>query len=180
MKQLSCLTVLAVLSMSGSAYATGCVADAEGIRHLYPGSWPSWTTRMEGHKGEKCWFPASSKGDKKWDPKYEDKTPEVEFPHMKVSKKDKRAKEALKKVVVVPEKVAVKTQLYTTTALAAPTPPQTTGTARVHTDHMDRQLSPAEAAYICETATKMRVTDWEQIAFDNYAMSLRHRLTQSR
>jgi hypothetical protein len=35
-----------------------CLPSAEAVRQQYPGSWASWTTRAEGHKGERCWFPA--------------------------------------------------------------------------------------------------------------------------
>jgi hypothetical protein len=35
-----------------------CLPSAEAVRQQYPGSWASWTTRVAGHKGERCWFPA--------------------------------------------------------------------------------------------------------------------------
>jgi len=38
-----------------------CFADAYGVRRHSPEAWPSWTLRMPGHAGEKCWF-ASSRG----------------------------------------------------------------------------------------------------------------------
>jgi hypothetical protein len=34
-----------------------CFADAYGVRRHSPKSWPQYTLRMAGHKGERCWYP---------------------------------------------------------------------------------------------------------------------------
>jgi len=39
--------------------ATPCLPSASAVRQDYPGAWPSWTLRAEGHEGVKCWFPAT-------------------------------------------------------------------------------------------------------------------------
>src|ERR1700720_2901900 len=44
---------------SDSAAATSaCLRSAESVKHAFPHSWPSWTKRESGHKGERCWFPS--------------------------------------------------------------------------------------------------------------------------
>jgi hypothetical protein len=63
-----CLLLLAA-SLAMAEKPSVCFADAEGVRRHSPESWPSWTKRMEGHKGEKCWFAG-----KKGTPKYEGRT----------------------------------------------------------------------------------------------------------
>ncbi len=45
-----------VLALTDPAHAATCFADAQGVRHVNPQAWPSWTRRMEGHRGEKCWI----------------------------------------------------------------------------------------------------------------------------
>src|SRR5882672_2004568 len=60
-----------------------CFADEYGVRRHSPGSHPSYTFNMPGHKKQKCWFPAT-KDDKKWHPtrsasKHEDTKPVKEF-----------------------------------------------------------------------------------------------------
>jgi hypothetical protein len=39
--------------------AAQCLGSAASVREEYPGTWPSWTMRMAGHKGAKCWYPAT-------------------------------------------------------------------------------------------------------------------------
>src|SRR5258708_7133664 len=34
-----------------------CFADAYGVWRHTPGSWAGWTRQMEGHVGEKCYYP---------------------------------------------------------------------------------------------------------------------------
>jgi hypothetical protein len=41
------------------AAATPCLPSASAVRQDYPGAWPSWTLRAEGHEGVKCWYPAT-------------------------------------------------------------------------------------------------------------------------
>jgi hypothetical protein len=39
--------------------ASQCLSSAAAVRQEYPGAWPSWTLRAPGHKGARCWFPAT-------------------------------------------------------------------------------------------------------------------------
>jgi hypothetical protein len=50
----------ALVPLSSSARASPCLSSAAAARQEHPGSWPSWTTRAEGHEGVKCWFPTTS------------------------------------------------------------------------------------------------------------------------
>lgn len=50
-----------LLMLIASASADVCFADAYGVRRHSPDAWPSWTYRMSGHKGERCYY-ASTKG----------------------------------------------------------------------------------------------------------------------
>jgi hypothetical protein len=45
-------------SMEDVSASAQCLPSAEAVRQQYPGSWASWTTHAQNHKGEKCWFPA--------------------------------------------------------------------------------------------------------------------------
>jgi hypothetical protein len=50
------MVLVAWVSLAG---ASPCLPSASAVRQDYPGSWPSWTLRAEGHEGVKCWYPAS-------------------------------------------------------------------------------------------------------------------------
>ena len=41
------------------AAATPCLPSASAVRQDYPGAWPYWTLRAEGHEGVKCWYPVT-------------------------------------------------------------------------------------------------------------------------
>ncbi len=36
-----------------------CFADAYGVWRHTPGSWAGWTRQMDGHVGEKCYYPTA-------------------------------------------------------------------------------------------------------------------------
>jgi hypothetical protein len=55
------VVILFVTAVSSAAAASQCLHSAQAVKHAFPGSWPSWTGRQAGHKGEHCWFPASVK-----------------------------------------------------------------------------------------------------------------------
>ena len=56
---ISWLAVLALLILANASHAETCFADAYGVRRHSPDAWPSWTLRMPGHEGEKCWYPTA-------------------------------------------------------------------------------------------------------------------------
>src|SRR5713226_8429785 len=67
-KLLLSVIFLLISGMSEPVQATNdqvCFADAYGVSRHSPGSYPSYTYLMPGHKNQKCWFPAT-KDDKKW------------------------------------------------------------------------------------------------------------------
>jgi hypothetical protein len=39
--------------------ASPCLPSASAVRREYQGAWPSWTLRVRGHEGDKCWYPAT-------------------------------------------------------------------------------------------------------------------------
>jgi hypothetical protein len=41
-----------------SRYDSRCYLSASAVRQNYPGGRPSWTMRVPGHEGSKCWYPA--------------------------------------------------------------------------------------------------------------------------
>lgn len=143
-------TVLAVVTfvcMASSATAATCISDPEGVRHLYPTSYPSWTDKMPGHKNEKCWFPAPDRWHKKWDPKFQDKMPEVVFEHLKTSKVKsiKELKQSVAKIMPTDIKQNVTTQQMIYTVSITPS---------IEEIFMfDKQLSPNEAVEICNLAS---------------------------
>jgi hypothetical protein len=49
----------ALVCWASFASATPCLPSATAVRQDYPGAWPSWTLRAEGHEGVKCWYPAT-------------------------------------------------------------------------------------------------------------------------
>jgi hypothetical protein len=57
MKKLLLIAVLLVIP--NAAKAETCFAEARDLKHVHPEAWPSYTHHMEGHKNEKCWFPAT-------------------------------------------------------------------------------------------------------------------------
>jgi hypothetical protein len=50
---------LLALIASGSAHAAECFSSLEAVRKADPGAWPSWTLRMPGHEGTRCWYPGT-------------------------------------------------------------------------------------------------------------------------
>jgi len=36
-----------------------CFASASAVRQDHPEAWPSWTLRVLGHEGTKCWYPTT-------------------------------------------------------------------------------------------------------------------------
>jgi hypothetical protein len=51
--------IAAGILFSDSAAATSvCLRSETAVKHAFPHSWPSWTKRESGHKGERCWFPS--------------------------------------------------------------------------------------------------------------------------
>jgi hypothetical protein len=53
------LCSVALACWASLASATLCLPSASAVREGYPGAWPSWTLRAEGHEGAKCWYPAT-------------------------------------------------------------------------------------------------------------------------
>lgn len=54
-----CIAGLIACVLVTCARADVCFADADGVRRHSPGAWPSYTLRMPGHKGGKCWYPTT-------------------------------------------------------------------------------------------------------------------------
>jgi hypothetical protein len=71
MRKAALVITTALLTIPSIAGATPCVSSSDAIRHQFPGAWPSYTRQLDGHKGKLCWFPAVSRHDKRYDPKYE-------------------------------------------------------------------------------------------------------------
>src|SRR5215472_14404150 len=46
-------------SLEDVSASSQCLSSAEAVRQEYPGAWPSWTMQTPGHKGVKCWYPAT-------------------------------------------------------------------------------------------------------------------------
>jgi hypothetical protein len=42
---------------NGKSYGAECYHSAPAVRADHPGAWPSWSQRLSGHAGQKCWFP---------------------------------------------------------------------------------------------------------------------------
>jgi hypothetical protein len=40
-------------------YGSTCYTSASAVRQNHPGGRPSWTMRVPGHEGTKCWYPAT-------------------------------------------------------------------------------------------------------------------------
>ena len=55
---LTCSSALVVRSIE-EVDASQCLPSAASVRQEHPGAWPSWTTRMPGHTGARCWYPAT-------------------------------------------------------------------------------------------------------------------------
>jgi hypothetical protein len=45
--------------LAESGYDSGCYLSASAVRQNHPGGRPSWTMRVAGHEGTKCWYPAT-------------------------------------------------------------------------------------------------------------------------
>ena len=58
MKKLLLLTALILIPTQAKS-ETACFADAYGVRRHSPDAWVSWTTKMPGHRGEKCYYPTT-------------------------------------------------------------------------------------------------------------------------
>jgi hypothetical protein len=44
--------------LAESGYDSRCYLSASAVRQNHPGERPSWTMRVPGHEGSKCWYPA--------------------------------------------------------------------------------------------------------------------------
>lgn len=83
-----------------------CFADAYGVKRHTPESHPSWTYRMPGHEGEKCWFPAT-KDNKKWHPTASksnkiNNEPEVKKVHIEIKEPNKIVAPTTRSIVIDP------------------------------------------------------------------------------
>jgi hypothetical protein len=56
---LACPTMVLLSASIEDVDASQCLHSAASVREEHPGAWPSWTMRMAGHKGAKCWYPAT-------------------------------------------------------------------------------------------------------------------------
>jgi hypothetical protein len=56
---LTCSTVLLLSASIEDVDASQCLPSAASVRQQHPGAWPSWTIRMPGHTGAKCWYSAT-------------------------------------------------------------------------------------------------------------------------
>jgi hypothetical protein len=45
--------------LAESGYDSMCYLSASAVRQNHPGGRPSWTMRVPGHEGTKCWYPAT-------------------------------------------------------------------------------------------------------------------------
>ena len=56
---LTCSSALLLSASIEEVDASQCLPSAASVRQQHPGAWPSWTIRMPGHTGAKCWYPAT-------------------------------------------------------------------------------------------------------------------------
>jgi hypothetical protein len=56
---LLCPAVVVLCASFVGVQASPCLPSASAVRTEYPGAWPSWTLRVRGHEGDKCWYPAT-------------------------------------------------------------------------------------------------------------------------
>jgi hypothetical protein len=56
---LPCAAVISLCCSFVVVDASPCLSSASAVRQEYPGAWPSWTLRLRGHDGAKCWYPAT-------------------------------------------------------------------------------------------------------------------------
>jgi hypothetical protein len=56
---LLCSAVVVLGASFFGVQASPCLTSASSMRQEHPGAWPSWTLRVRGHEGEKCWYPAT-------------------------------------------------------------------------------------------------------------------------
>lgn len=84
------LAVLLAIPSIVSAYAEDpvCYTTAEKVKRHNPGMYPSWTSRMPNHKGEKCWFPVADRHHKKWTFEASNHRPSGETKHKNEAKVD--------------------------------------------------------------------------------------------
>src|SRR5580704_8895385 len=54
-----CPVAVALCASLVGVQASPCLSSASAVRQEYPGAWPSWTLRAPGHKGARCWYPAT-------------------------------------------------------------------------------------------------------------------------
>lgn len=55
------LALLTTINTASASLTHGnlCYADAYGVHKSHPGSWAGWTRHMNGHAGEKCYYPTT-------------------------------------------------------------------------------------------------------------------------
>jgi hypothetical protein len=56
---LPCPAVVALCASFVGVHASPCLPSAPAVRQEHPGAWPSWTLRVPGHEGVKCWYAAT-------------------------------------------------------------------------------------------------------------------------
>jgi len=56
---LPCPAMAALCASFVGVHASPCLPSAPAVRQEHPGAWPSWTLRVPGHEGTKCWYPAT-------------------------------------------------------------------------------------------------------------------------
>jgi hypothetical protein len=53
----------ACIAMASAAQATECLSSASAVWAAHPGSHATWSLRLPGHEGTKCWFASSREGE---------------------------------------------------------------------------------------------------------------------
>ena len=142
------IALSALVAMTTNAKATPaerpdqvCFADSEGVRRHSPGAYPSWTFRMNGHKHEKCWFPAVDKFHKRWSPIQADNMPT-------------KAKEVSNRTASKPKK-ANSHEITNRAILETPSVPE-------YYDHTDNFSERFEAVYTVDIS---KFNTWAQSLF---------------
>ena len=55
------VAAMSIIVLSGKALGAECYHNAPAVRAANPGAWPSWSQRLPGHAGQRCWFPSERK-----------------------------------------------------------------------------------------------------------------------
>jgi hypothetical protein len=55
------VAAMVIIGLAGKAWGAECLHSAAAVRAEHPGAWSSWSQRVPGHAGEKCYFASERK-----------------------------------------------------------------------------------------------------------------------